>query len=82
MSDTSLLPPRLLTVREVASITGLSVSTLNKRRISSGGPRFVRLGRSVRYELSDVLDHVARNKFENTSQYEANQTAPTRGGAS
>ena len=44
-----------LTVVEAASYLGLAVSTLNKWRSYGGGPRFMRLGRAIRYRQS-VLD--------------------------
>jgi len=40
--------PRALTEREVAELLGLSVATLRAWRHRGKGPRFLRLGRSVR----------------------------------
>jgi predicted DNA-binding transcriptional regulator AlpA len=34
--------------------TGLSQSTLEKRRLYGGGPPFLKLGRLVRYRISDL----------------------------
>ena len=53
-SDTT----RALTEREVADLPGLSVATLRAWRHRGKGPRFLRLGRSVRYLPSDVADFV------------------------
>lgn len=39
----------------VAEITGLSIKTLNTWRCRGGGPRFLKLGRSVRYRRRAVL---------------------------
>lgn len=50
--------PRALTEREVAERLGLSVATLRAWRHRGKGPRFLRLGRSVRYLPSDVDDFV------------------------
>ena len=50
--------PRALTEREVAERLGLSVATLRAWRHRGKGPRFLRLGRSVRYLPSDVVDFV------------------------
>jgi predicted DNA-binding transcriptional regulator AlpA len=49
---------RALTEREVADMLGLSVATLRAWRHRGWGPRFLRLGRSVRYLPSDVADFV------------------------
>jgi len=50
--------PRALTEREVAELLGLSVATLRAWRHRGKGPRFLRLGRSVRYLPADVADFV------------------------
>jgi predicted DNA-binding transcriptional regulator AlpA len=49
---------RALTEREVSELIGLSVATLRAWRHRGKGPRFLRLGRSVRYLPSDVEDFV------------------------
>jgi predicted DNA-binding transcriptional regulator AlpA len=51
--------PRALTEREVADRLGLSVATLRAWRFRGKGPRFLRLGRSVRYLRADI-DHFVR----------------------
>ncbi|MDQ3148995.1 MAG: helix-turn-helix domain-containing protein [Chloroflexota bacterium] len=53
-SDTT----RALTEREVAELLGLSVATLRAWRHRGKGPRFLRLGRSVRYLPADLADFV------------------------
>jgi predicted DNA-binding transcriptional regulator AlpA len=50
--------PRALTEREVAGRLGLSVATLRAWRFRGKGPRFLRLGRSVRYLPADIDDFV------------------------
>jgi len=62
MSDTT----RALTEREVAEMLGLSVATLRAWRHRGKGPRFLRLGRSVRY-LSSDLDAFVRASAVDTS---------------
>jgi predicted DNA-binding transcriptional regulator AlpA len=49
---------RASTEREVGELLGLSVATLRAWRHRGTGPRFLRLGRSVRYLPSDVNDFV------------------------
>ena len=46
---------RLLTTQEVAQVTGMSMSWFEHRRwLGDGaGPRYVRIGRSVRYPATE-----------------------------
>lgn len=48
--------------------TGLAVSTLEKLRVTGGGPRFVKLGRAVRYRITDLQEYLAERVVESTSQ--------------
>lgn len=41
-------------VKEVARYTGLSKSTLDKLRHFGGGPRYFKLGRTIKYEQSEI----------------------------
>ena len=63
MSDTT----RALTEREVADMLGLSVATLRAWRHRGKGPRFLRLGRSVRYLPSDLDDFVRASAVDTRS---------------
>ena len=63
MSDTA----RALTEREVAELLGRSVATLRAWRHRGKGPRFLRLGRSVRYLPSDLDDFVRASAVDTTS---------------
>lgn len=44
----------LLTVSEAARWAKVSESFLNKARLDGSGPRFLRLGRAIRYRLEDL----------------------------
>ena len=49
------MPKRILRTPEAAEYVGLSPSTLEKKRLTGDGPRFIRLGgRSIGYDLSDL----------------------------
>lgn len=48
----------LLSDHQVAKITGRARSTLQKDRVSGAGIPFIRIGRLVRYRLSDVRDYI------------------------
>jgi predicted DNA-binding transcriptional regulator AlpA len=45
-----------LTSKEAASHLKLAVSTLAKLRLTGAGPKYLKLGRAVRYRLSDLAD--------------------------
>jgi predicted DNA-binding transcriptional regulator AlpA len=45
---------RLLTEHEVANLLALSIKTLRNWRLSGSGPCHLKVGRLVRYRLSDV----------------------------
>jgi predicted DNA-binding transcriptional regulator AlpA len=49
---------QLLNQRQAAHLLGLSVRTLERHRTFGTGPRFVRLGRLIRYRESDLADWV------------------------
>jgi predicted DNA-binding transcriptional regulator AlpA len=58
----------LLTAAETAHLLRLSVRTLEANRLHGVGPRYVKLGRSVRYRLSDVLQHISERVVTSTSE--------------
>ena len=45
----------LLTEHELAQRWSVSIKTLQNRRVTGGGVPFLKLGRSVRYRLADVV---------------------------
>lgn len=61
----------LLTVSEAANRLKLSESYLNKARLTGGGPRFVRLGRAIRYRGDDLDAWVQSQAAGSTSEYQA-----------
>ena len=58
-----------LTVPEAASYLGLAVSTLNKWRVYGGGPRFLKLGRAIRYRAQDLELWLEAQLVGSTAQY-------------
>jgi excisionase family DNA binding protein len=56
MASNDLLsnPDRLLTVDELAEVTGVPVQTIYKWPAKGTGPRRMRVGRHIRYRASDV----------------------------
>jgi hypothetical protein len=58
----------LLTESEAAQLRRQSVRTLQAERLRGGGCPFVKLGRSVRYRRSDVLNFIEARLMNSTSQ--------------
>jgi predicted DNA-binding transcriptional regulator AlpA len=52
---TTLPGDRILTERELAEIMSFSPRTLQAWRQRQAGPPFIRVGRSIRYSLLDVI---------------------------
>lgn len=50
--------------REAARRLQISVGALRKWRREATGPRFIRLGRCIRYKLSDLLAHLDSNAVQ------------------
>ena len=50
--------------KEAAQITGLSVRTLQARRYFGMPPKFLKLGRAVRYRLTDLEEYLDSCKVE------------------
>jgi predicted DNA-binding transcriptional regulator AlpA len=64
----------LLSVAQVAKLTGRAVSTLEKDRLTGHGPRYVKLGRLVRYRPADVRAWLAERIRRSTSEGAAEAT--------
>ena len=57
----------LLTEGEAADFLSLSNRTLQAWRVRGCGPKFVKVGRSVRYQVEDVQEFVSANVHQSTS---------------
>lgn len=61
--------PKLLNVNEAAERLGLSVSYLNKARMTPGaGPRFVKFGMRCSYDPADLAAWVEAQKRDSTGE--------------
>jgi len=58
---------RLLKEGEAAKILSLEVATLRRWRWSGRGPRFLKLGGAVRYELADIEAFKEASRRSSTS---------------
>jgi predicted DNA-binding transcriptional regulator AlpA len=67
----------LLSLDQVVDLTGLSRSSLAKKRCDGSGPAFFKIGRSVKYATSDVEAWILSRR--RTSTWTANDnTAATK----
>ena len=62
---------RKLTVREAAEHLRISKSTLDKLRVSGGGPAYLKLGARVVYDVADLDAWAARGRRSSTSVQKA-----------
>lgn len=57
---------QFLTTAEVAARLRVSVSTVNKWRVVGKGPKYVKVGRQVRYRPTTVADYERENERSST----------------
>lgn len=50
--------------KEVSKITGRALPTLRNDRFNRRGIPYIKMGRSVRYSLSDVVSYMENNKVQ------------------
>lgn len=65
--NTTVTLPTLLTQREMCGVVQKSEKWAEAARLHGTGPRFVKLGRAVRYRAADVLEWIERNVRTSTS---------------
>ena len=58
----------MLTQSECAELLRLSERTLERLRVSGLGPKFVRMGKSVRYRIEHVEEWIAARVVSSTSE--------------
>jgi predicted DNA-binding transcriptional regulator AlpA len=61
-------PDALLTGREAAALLRLSERTIERHRGAGTGPRYIALGRAIRYRRRDLLDWIERSARRSTSE--------------
>jgi hypothetical protein len=61
--------PRLRTPKEAARRLNCSVSYLAKKRMAGTGPRYIRLGRAIRYTDGALDEYEAVNEKTSTSEH-------------
>ena len=55
---------KYLDEKSVANITGIGVQTLRNARFLRTGIPYVKLNRSIRYSLQDVIDYMESRKIQ------------------
>lgn len=67
MHDISPNQRRMLRTDDAATYTGVSASTLNKLRLTGGGPEYIKLGKSVVYDPADLDAWLSSKRRRSTS---------------
>jgi predicted DNA-binding transcriptional regulator AlpA len=63
------MQPKLLdTIRAAEYLGGLKPNTLEGWRVSGKSPRYIKIGRLVRYDVSDLDEYLAAQTRRSTSQ--------------
>ena len=65
---------RCVNTKDAAIYSGSTESTLEKKRLAGTGPRYIKLGRRVLYDLRDLDEWLDAQKRQSTSE-------PARDGA-
>jgi predicted DNA-binding transcriptional regulator AlpA len=65
----SAKPASLIKRDEVAKYLGVSLSWLDKSRLTGTGPKFIKIGNRILYDLKDLDEFKARNRHQSTSEY-------------
>lgn len=74
MQDTDSTPqgvtlPRLMNQQQLAEYIGKSTAWCERARWAGEGPRFIKLGRHVRYRADDVLAWIEESARTSTSEH-------------
>jgi len=67
-TENNIMTDELFDTDAVARYAGLSPVTLRKWRMTGAGPRFVRLGRSVRYRKAAVDAFLEGREYTTTAE--------------
>lgn len=58
---------KLLTTNQAAAMLVMSADELARLRMTGGGPKFIKIGRRVRYRTTDIEEWLSLRTYENTS---------------
>ncbi|WP_422822356.1 helix-turn-helix transcriptional regulator [Vreelandella glaciei] len=65
--ESAVILPRLMNQRDLAAYLGKSTAWCERARWAGEGPRFIKLGRHVRYRADDVLAWIDESTRTSTS---------------
>lgn len=68
---TNQTTPTLLTTPEAAAYLRIKPTTLEQNRWNGTGCRFVKIGRNVRYRLTDLDDFISTRVYNSTTEAQA-----------
>lgn len=68
---TTLETDRLVDEREAASILDVKSQTMSVWRLRGCGPAFFKIGRLVKYRLSDLASYIESRRCTNTAEADA-----------
>ena len=63
-----------ITEQQVSEITGIALSTLRNNRCKGRGIPYVKAGRSIRYEIQDVIDFMNAHKILTEKYWKSEET--------
>ena len=66
-TETTVSLPKLMNQRDLAAYLGKSTAWCERARWAGEGPKFIKLGRHVRYRADDVLAWIEENVRTSTS---------------
>ena len=61
-------PEQLMTEKDVAGLICITQRASQNWRLRGGGPEYVKIGRSVRYQRRDVMKFIEDRKRKHTAQ--------------
>ena len=65
-----------LTTTQVAETLGISGRSLERWRLTGSGPKFIRVGKSVRYASGDISSWLATRRFASTAGADTAKASP------
>ncbi|HEY2293126.1 MAG TPA: helix-turn-helix domain-containing protein [Thermoanaerobaculia bacterium] len=68
--------PTVLDTRAAADFLGVSARTLEGLRVRGGGPRYAKVGGSVRYRLASLEEYLRQQERTSTSDPGQRDSAP------
>jgi hypothetical protein len=64
----SIDPEKLYPPKNTGEILNMSTSWLAKARLRGDGPRYIKIGRSVKYQGLDLIEYLKSKKRHSTSE--------------